>query len=152
MIMALVVILKDVVLGRQLFPLLFFHAPLGFRRMKCSIKNHTSLTCCIKILGSRAIRSYHSSFEDHLKISNIFVAKASSSCLSTGFLQQFGAVLNPDDDTMNIGKVLNELSGGRPINRVLCTGHSLGGALATLGKTKSYSQCSSLLFISIWSG
>ena len=34
---------------------------------------------------------------------------------------------------MHIGKVLRELSGGRLPNRVLCTGHSLGGALATLG-------------------
>ena len=34
---------------------------------------------------------------------------------------------------MHMGIVLAELSGGRKPNRVLCTGHSLGGALATLG-------------------
>lgn len=50
------------------------------------------------------------------------------------------------DDTnpaMHMGKVLQELSGGRAPNRVLCTGHSLGGALATLG------GCPSELFMQL---
>lgn len=50
-----------------------------------------------------------------------------------GFLQQFSAVVNPDIPDLNLGAVLKQLSGGKMPNRVLCTGHSLGGALATLG-------------------
>eukprot|EP00884_Botryococcus_braunii_P010106 jgi/Botrbrau1/19097/Bobra.0077s0011.1 len=52
-----------------------------------------------------------------------------------GFLQQFSAVVNPDIEDLNIGAVLKKLSGGKIPTRVLCTGHSLGGALATLGAT-----------------
>ncbi|BDA46012.1 probable lipase at C-terminar half [Coccomyxa sp. Obi] len=51
----------------------------------------------------------------------------------TGFMQQFAAVVDESRPGMHLGKVLAELSGGRKPNRVLCTGHSLGGALATLG-------------------
>ena len=48
-------------------------------------------------------------------------------------MQQFAAVCNPDKPDTNIAAVLKELSGGQTPNRVICCGHSLGGALATLG-------------------
>ncbi|CAK0771966.1 hypothetical protein CVIRNUC_003915 [Coccomyxa viridis] len=51
----------------------------------------------------------------------------------TGFLQQFAAVIDDEKPHLHLGKALAELSGGRQPNRVICTGHSLGGALATLG-------------------
>lgn len=51
-----------------------------------------------------------------------------------GFLQQFAAVCHPDRPELNIAAVLRELSGGQTPTRVICCGHSLGGALATLGK------------------
>ena len=50
-----------------------------------------------------------------------------------GFLQQFAAVCHPDRSETNMAAVLKELSGGKTPTRVICTGHSLGGALATLG-------------------
>ena len=50
-----------------------------------------------------------------------------------GFLQQFAAVCHPDRSETNMAAVLKELSGGQTPTRVICTGHSLGGALATLG-------------------
>ncbi|DBA97134.1 TPA: hypothetical protein ACH3X1_014902 [Trebouxia sp. C0004] len=50
-----------------------------------------------------------------------------------GFMQQFAAVCNPEKPETNMAAVLKELSGGQTPNRVICTGHSLGGALATLG-------------------
>ncbi|DBA70391.1 TPA: hypothetical protein ACH3X2_011807 [Trebouxia sp. C0005] len=50
-----------------------------------------------------------------------------------GFMQQFAAVCHPDRSETNMAAVLKELSGGQIPNRVICTGHSLGGALATLG-------------------
>ena len=50
-----------------------------------------------------------------------------------GFVQQFAAVCQPDRADTNIAAVLKELSGGKSPNRVICCGHSLGGALATLG-------------------
>ncbi|KAL0031927.1 hypothetical protein WJX79_006284 [Trebouxia sp. C0005] len=50
-----------------------------------------------------------------------------------GFMQQFAAVCNPEKPETNMAAVLKELSGGQIPNRVICTGHSLGGALATLG-------------------
>ena len=50
-----------------------------------------------------------------------------------GFLQQFAAVIDDEKPHLHLGKALAELSGGRQPNRVICTGHSLGGALATLG-------------------
>lgn len=56
-----------------------------------------------------------------------------SSTPNAGFLQQFAAVVDESKPEMHLSKVLAELSGGRKPNRVLCTGHSLGGALATLG-------------------
>ncbi len=49
-------------------------------------------------------------------------------------MQQFAAVCNPEKPETNMAAVLKELSGGQTPNRVICTGHSLGGALATLGQ------------------
>ena len=43
--------------------------------------------------------------------------------------------------------VLKELSGGQTPNRVICCGHSLGGALATLGKCMPAVPCSAALCI-----
>ena len=54
-------------------------------------------------------------------------------CGCAGFLQQFAAVIDDEKPHLHLGKALAELSGGRQPNRVICTGHSLGGALATLG-------------------
>ncbi len=51
-------------------------------------------------------------------------------------MQQFAAVCNPEKPETNMAAVLKELSGGQTPNRVICTGHSLGGALATLGYPK----------------
>ena len=56
-----------------------------------------------------------------------------SPCGCAGFLQQFAAVIDDEKPHLHLGKALAELSGGRQPNRVICTGHSLGGALATLG-------------------
>ncbi len=53
---------------------------------------------------------------------------------TAGFMQQFAAVCHPDRSETNMAAVLKELSGGQTPNRVICTGHSLGGALATLGQ------------------
>ncbi|KAL0041862.1 hypothetical protein WJX79_007144 [Trebouxia sp. C0005] len=53
----------------------------------------------------------------------------------SGFLQQFAGVCRPDVPEKNMSSVIEQLSGGRVPTRVLCCGHSLGGALATLGAT-----------------
>ncbi|KAK9842880.1 hypothetical protein WJX74_003838 [Apatococcus lobatus] len=53
----------------------------------------------------------------------------------TGFMQQFAAIVDNQRPEQHIGEVLKKLSGGRRPTRILCTGHSLGGALATLGAT-----------------
>ena len=50
-----------------------------------------------------------------------------------GFLQQFAGVCRPDAPDKNMATVVEQLSNGRTPTRVLCCGHSLGGALATLG-------------------
>ena len=50
-----------------------------------------------------------------------------------GFLQQFAGVCRPDAPEKNMATVVEQLSNGRTPTRVLCCGHSLGGALATLG-------------------
>ena len=42
-------------------------------------------------------------------------------------------MIDDEKPHLHLGKALAELSGGRQPNRVICTGHSLGGALATLG-------------------
>lgn len=47
-------------------------------------------------------------------------------------MNQFGSVTDPDVPERHIGLVLDEISGGATPSRVLCCGHSLGGALATL--------------------
>lgn len=52
---------------------------------------------------------------------------------AAGFLQQFAAVIDDSQPHLHLAKALAELSGGRQPNRVIMTGHSLGGALATLG-------------------
>ena len=49
-------------------------------------------------------------------------------------MQQFAAVCHPERAETNMAAVLKELSGGQTPNRVICCGHSLGGALATLGQ------------------
>ena len=54
---------------------------------------------------------------------------------AAGFLQQFAGVCQPDVPEKNMSSVIEQLSGGRIPTRVLCCGHSLGGALATLGMT-----------------
>lgn len=64
-----------------------------------------------------------------------------------GFLQQFAAVCQPDRADTNISAVLKELSGGKTPNRVICCGHSLGGALATLGIDALWPRLLPVLFI-----
>ena len=49
-------------------------------------------------------------------------------------MQQFAAVSSMDKPEENLAEVINQLSGGQDPSRVLCCGHSLGGALATLGE------------------
>ena len=49
-------------------------------------------------------------------------------------MQQFAAIVDNERPEQHIGEVLKRLSGGRTPSRILCTGHSLGGALATLGE------------------
>ena len=56
--------------------------------------------------------------------------------MHAGFLQQFASVCDPDRPEYNLSKILMELSDGRKPTRVLCTGHSLGGALSVLGRYK----------------
>ena len=51
-----------------------------------------------------------------------------------GFLQQFAGVCKPHQAESDLAAAVRELSGGRTPTRVLCCGHSLGGALATIGK------------------
>ena len=53
---------------------------------------------------------------------------------AAGFMQQFAAVSSMAKPEDNLAEVINQLSGGQDPNRVLCCGHSLGGALATLGE------------------
>lgn len=50
-------------------------------------------------------------------------------------MRQFSSVTDADHAERHIGLVLDELSGRSEPTRVLCCGHSLGGALATLAAT-----------------
>ena len=50
---------------------------------------------------------------------------------ATGFLQQFIGVCKPHQPEDDLAAVVHELSGGRAPSRVLCCGHSLGGATAS---------------------
>ena len=53
---------------------------------------------------------------------------------AAGFMQQFAAVSSMAKPKESLVEVIKQLSGGQDPNRVLCCGHSLGGALATLGE------------------
>ena len=53
---------------------------------------------------------------------------------AAGFMQQFAAVSSMAKPKESLAEVIKQLSGGQEPNRVLCCGHSLGGALATLGE------------------
>ena len=64
-----------------------------------------------------------------------------------GFLQQFAAVTDDDRPHLHLAHTLKQLSGGRMPNRVICTGHSLGGALATLCALRKSSDPCHLLLI-----
>lgn len=57
-----------------------------------------------------------------------------------GFLQQFAGVCRPEEPEKNMATVVEQLSNGRTPTRVLCCGHSLGGALATLGAHLSFAS------------
>lgn len=89
-----------------------------------------------------------SGFVEIAKGKNSSRAAVQECACGAGFMQQFAAVVDESKPGMHLGLVLAELSGGRKPTRVLCTGHSLGGALATLGAAlKSipqmhHSQCS----------
>lgn len=52
----------------------------------------------------------------------------------SGFLKQLDALVSKADGGNTITRVVSQLSGGRPVGRVICTGHSLGAALSTLGE------------------
>ncbi len=73
---------------------------------------------------------------------------------AAGFLQQFAGVCRPDVPEKNMSSVIEQLSGGRIPTRVLCCGHSLGGALATLGTTYIAAVCAAswqyLFVIVVW--
>ena len=47
-------------------------------------------------------------------------------------MRQFASITDAEHPERDIGRVLDELSSGQAPTRVLCCGHSLGGALATL--------------------
>ncbi len=59
-------------------------------------------------------------------------------------MQQFAAIVDNNRPEQHIGEVLKRLSGGKAPSRILCTGHSLGGALATLGELISHPSSESL--------
>lgn len=64
-------------------------------------------------------------------------ASASAGTVHSGFLKQLDALVSKADGGNTITQVVGRLSGGRPVGRVICTGHSLGAALATLGELAS---------------
>lgn len=49
-----------------------------------------------------------------------------------GFASQLNAVISLTNPEMNLGRVILKLSGGREPARLVCVGHSLGGAVAHL--------------------
>ena len=49
-----------------------------------------------------------------------------------GFMKQMRAVISPHNEGMNLGRVMLKLTGGRAPQRILCVGHSLGGAVRLL--------------------
>ena len=66
------------------------------------------------------------------------LARSQDDGCAAGFIQQFAAVCDPDRADTNMAAVLKQLSGGRTPSRVICCGHSLGGALATLGDALTF--------------
>ena len=64
---------------------------------------------------------------------------------AAGFMQQFAAVSSMAKPEENLAEVIKQLSGGQDPNRVQCCGHSLGGALATLGEPCHTVPCESPL-------
>ena len=108
--------------------------PIDFRQRLC--KMITPAQSCVTSVASSASSSRVSTAslgqcDLKCRISPVMLScRPSSPC--AGFQQQLSAVLNADDVEHNIGEALMKLSGGRQPNRVICTGHSLGGALATL--------------------
>ena len=56
-------------------------------------------------------------------------------------------MIDDEKPHLHLGKALAELSGGRQPNRVICTGHSLGGALATLGAHLSPISCHASVYM-----
>ena len=74
---------------------------------------------------------------DKLEVSLVNVIKQLTTPCShraAGFMQQFAAVSSMAKPKESLAEVIKQLSGGQEPNRVLCCGHSLGGALATLGE------------------
>ena len=71
-------------------------------------------------------------------------------------MKQFVGVCRPHKPENDLAAVLMQLSGGQIPSRVICTGHSLGGALATLGRHSdaplplSAIACKHLLHILLW--
>lgn len=62
-------------------------------------------------------------------------------------MQQFGSIVDPSKPEQDIGLVLQRLSGGRQPTRILCTGHSLGGAMATLGQDLAHAAATCFLTV-----
>lgn len=52
-----------------------------------------------------------------------------------GFLTHFTGLTSAKHEERNVAAALLKLTGGTPPARVICTGHSMGGALACLGAT-----------------
>jgi Lipase (class 3) len=57
-----------------------------------------------------------------------------------GFLTHFTGLTSATDEERNVATALLKLTGGKIPARVICTGHSMGGALACLGATWSALQ------------
>ena len=50
--------------------------------------------------------------------------------ICSGFIKQMRAVISSRNPAMNLGRVMLKLGGGRPPHRIICVGHSLGGAVS----------------------